>query len=761
MACCLNPDLEILPAGDATEIGERGINLSGGQKQRVSIARAVYANSDIYLFDDSLSAVDADVGKQIFDNVLGPKGLLMKKAKVFVTHGIHFLPHCDYVIMLKNGAIEEKGSYDELMKQEKHFASLIKDYRGTKEVSSTPVASPELKSIPLDIPRNTKAPKSKETGTCQGRLITKEEAAVGSVDYKVYAKYAKACSFPALIFVVFLAILSQALLIYQNVVLSWWSAENDKLNGQKANFVPWITLYGILGFSYAIVMALIVICTWVFCGIRAARSTHDNLLENIMKLPLSFFDTTPLGRIMNRFSKDQYTVDEVLPQSFIVYIRTLFTVMGILAIQIIGNPFFVFLIIPLALLYYYFQRYYLSTSRELKRLDSITRSPIYSHFQETIAGVSSIRAYSKVDRFIDNNERKLDLNQKAYYASVSSNRWLAVRLEFIGSLVVFGSSIFGAVTVLLSNTRQTSMIGLMVSFSLTITQTLNWMVRQSCEIETNIVSVERIKEYSEEITPEAPFYIEESLPDESWPHLGAVKVQGFSTKYRSDLDFVLKNVSFSINPAEKIGVVGRTGAGKSSLTLALFRIIEAYAGNIVIDGIDIATIGLHSLRSKLTIIPQDSFLFAGTIRENLDPFDKHSDDELWSSLEKANLKEHVSLDPLGLDRLILQSGEGLSVGQRQLMCLTRAILRKSKLLILDEATAAIDVETDKLIQQTIRNEMKSSTIITIAHRINTVMDYDRILVLENGQVAEFDTPKNLLKNRNSRFYFLAKEAGQV
>ncbi|RKO83977.1 P-loop containing nucleoside triphosphate hydrolase protein, partial [Blyttiomyces helicus] len=331
----------------------------------------------------------------------------------------------------------------------------------------------------------------------------------------------------------------------------------------------------------------------------------------------------------------------------------------------------------------------------------------------------------------------------------------AVRLEFIGALIVFGSALFSVLTILITGEIRASIVGLMLTYSLNVTQTLNWMVRQSCEIETNIVSVERIKEYID-LPQEAPYIISDHRPPASWPEGGAITFEEYSTRYREGLECVLKDISFSIKPREKIGIVGRTGAGKSSLTLSLFRLIEAVTGKISIDDVDISTLGLFDLRSKLTIIPQDPVLFAGTIRENLDPFGLYDDARVWRALECASLKAHVVKMQDGLGAMVLQGGENFSVGQRQLICLARALLRHTAVLVLDEATAAIDVETDKIIQTTIREEFKDCTILTIAHRINTVMDYDRILVLDRGTVAEFDSPKNLLADKKSRFYGLAK-----
>ncbi|KAJ3096968.1 hypothetical protein HDU97_005396, partial [Phlyctochytrium planicorne] len=785
-ACGLKPDIEILPGGDLTEIGEKGINLSGGQKQRISLARAVYSRSDIYLLDDTLSAVDAHVGRHIFDQVIGPKGLLGKKARIFVTHGLNFLPKTDAILLLQDGKVVESGTYDSLIAlgSSGKLFNLVKDYGKRREASAASLdhieeaaaeepaavapssvhAGMKLAGSAEKLPlKNTESSEPGKGTSVKASLISKEESAKGSVSLKVYLSYAKACGLSYVIAYLIATVITQLLGIAQNLYLADWAKSNDQseekaLFSGKEETVLRLIVYGSMGLIYSGSVIFQTIFVWVFCGIRSARNLHREMLENVLHLPQSYFDTTPLGRILNRFSKDVYTLDETLPRVFQGFFRTLFGVLGALLVNALTNPFYILYVLPLSVVYMYFQKYYLSTSRELKRLESTSKSPIYAHFQETLCGVSTIRAYNQQQRFTTIQEDRLDYNQKAYYPSVASNRWLAVRLETIGSFIVFGSALFAVITIAMKAELSASLVGLAIVYSLNITQTLNWMVRQSCEIETNVVAVERIKEYIE-LPQEAPYRIAATQPPATWPEHGAIQFNQYSTRYRAGLDVVLNNVSFNIKPGEKIGVVGRTGAGKSSLTLALFRIIESVGGSIQIDDVDIKVLGLYDLRSKMTIIPQDAFLFTGTIRENLDPFNKASDADLWSALESASLKPVIERLDGKLDAKVSQGGENFSVGQRQLICLARAVLRKSKILVLDEATAAIDYETDAAIQRTIRDLAKDSTIITIAHRINTIVDYDRILVLDQGKVAELDSPKNLLANKSSKFYALAREAG--
>jgi ABC-type multidrug transport system fused ATPase/permease subunit len=454
-------------------------------------------------------------------------------------------------------------------------------------------------------------------------------------------------------------------------------------------------------------------------------------------------------------------VDEVLARTFNMLFVNAARAFFTLAVISVSTPAFIAVIIPLGAVYMWIQRYYLRTSRELKRLDSVTKSPIFAHFQESLGGVTTIRAYRHQTRFAKENEWRVDANLRAYFPSINANRWLAVRLEFIGSVIILTAATFAVVSVANGNGPSSGWVGLAMSYALNITTSLNWIVRQTVEVETNIVSVERVLEYAA-LPSEAPDVVPNHRPPIAWPAHGAVKFENYSTRYRQGLDLVLKGVSLDIKPREKIGVVGRTGAGKSSLTLALFRIIEAAEGDIVIDDVKTGEIGLLDLRRRLAIIPQDASLFEGTVRENLDPGGVHADAELWSVLEHARLKDHVASMDGGLEAKVHEGGSNLSQGQRQLISLARALLTPTSILVLDEATAAVDVETDALLQQTLRSEeFRNRTVITIAHRINTIMDSDRIVVLENGRIVEVGPPQELIRKEGTGGLFreLVREAG--
>uniref|UniRef100_A0A673CNG5 ATP-binding cassette, sub-family C (CFTR/MRP), member 3 n=1 Tax=Sphaeramia orbicularis TaxID=375764 RepID=A0A673CNG5_9TELE len=770
-ACALTPDLEVLPGGDMTEIGEKGINLSGGQRQRVSLARALYSDAEVYLLDDPLSAVDAHVSKHIFDNLIGPEGALKGKTRILVTHGISFLPQVDNIMVLVEGRVSEMGSYQELLKQNGAFAEFLRNYSlediiEEDEATGKAILPPLISIISADgenprtrsvrrhgcSQRKHSEPQEKKKPQEVEKLIQAETAETGKVKTKVYLEYAKAVGPLLSVLICFLYGCQSAAAIGTNVWLSQWT--NDAATNQTQERINLrVGVYAALGIAQGI-LVMISSFTLAMGNIGAARKLHLNLLANKLHTPQSFFDTTPIGRIINRFSKDIYVIDEALPATVLMFLGTFFVSLSTMIVIIYSTPIFAVVIAPLAFIYVFVQRFYVATSRQLKRLESVSRSPIYSHFSETITGSSVIRAYSRHSAFVLMSDMKVDENQKSYYPGIVSNRWLGVRIEFIGNCIVLFAALF-AVTG--KDNLDPGLVGLSVSYALQVTMSLNWMVRMTSDLENNIVAVERVKEYSETKT-EAPWDIEDKKPHPDWPTMGNVEFHDYSVRYREGLDLVLKNINLSVKGGEKIGIVGRTGAGKSSMTLCLFRLLEAAGGEITIDDVKISEIGLHDLRSKLTIIPQEPVLFSGTLRMNLDPFDKYSDEDVWKAVEHSHLHKFVSNQPAQLQLECSEGGENLSVGQRQLVCLARALLRKTRILVLDEATAAIDLETDDLIQSTIRTQFEDCTVFTIAHRLNTIMDYTRVLVLDKGQIAEFDTPTNLISQKGI-FYGMAKDAG--
>ncbi|XP_036402430.1 canalicular multispecific organic anion transporter 1-like [Megalops cyprinoides] len=793
-ACALRPDLELLPGGDETEIGEKGVNLSGGQKQRVSLARATYSSADIYLLDDPLSAVDSCVGKHLFENVLGPEGLLKDKTRILVTHGISFLPHVDEIVVLVDGRVSEVGSYESLKASGGAFSEFLCTYASeggnkpqtlqdmpsdTEEVDTVPEGQePQADCPPEDVvsvtlKRESSLHHSQRNSSIRLRkqgsvrkvkdvppskkgqwLIEKETMETGQVKFSVYLQYLRAMGwgYSTMVFVVYF--IQNIAFIGQNLWLSDWTNDAVEYNGTYPASVRdmRVGVFGALGVAQG---ALVFFGTLLLAdrAISASRILHSRLLSNVLRAPMVFFDTTPSGRVISRFAKEIFTVDELIPVSFRSWMLNLVEVFGTLFIICLAAPLFTVVAIPLAAVYYFVQRFYVATSRQLRRLDSVSRSPIYSHFSETVSGLSVIRAYGHQERFLRQNEATIDDNLKSVYALITSNRWLAIRLDFLGNLVVFFSALLA---VLSRDTLNSGTVGLSISYSLNLTHTLGALVRMTSQLKTNIVAVERISEYAK-IEKEAA-WITEKHPPEGWPDAGRLRLENYKVRYRPELDLVLHGLTCDIDSTEKIGIVGRTGAGKSSLTNCLFCIIEAAEGRILIDGVDIATLGLHDLRSRLTIIPQDPVLFSGTLRMNLDPFEKFSDEDIWRVLELSHLKEYVGGVQDGLHHEVTEGGENLSVGQRQLLCLARALLRKSRILILDEATAAVDLETDNLIQTTIRREFSHCTVLTIAHRLHTILDSSRVMVLDAGKIVEFDSPSALFQ-KGGHFYAMAKDAG--
>ncbi|XP_004685060.1 PREDICTED: canalicular multispecific organic anion transporter 2 [Condylura cristata] len=803
-ACALLPDLEMLPGGDQTEIGEKGINLSGGQRQRVSLARAVYSDADILLLDDPLSAVDSHVAKHIFDQVIGPEGVLAGKTRVLVTHSISFLPQADFIAVLADGQVSEVGSYAALLQRRGSFASFLHTFapnRDHLDDSNAALADAKDEEAPLtedtlgdrtdlmdDEPvmygdkkqfmRQLSVISSEEEGQGQsvprrhlgsaetlgeaaetelrggegkGTLVQEEKAAAGTVKLSVFRDYAKAVGLCTTLVVCLLYAGQSAAAIGADMWLSAWT--NEAGTGRQNNTSLRLGVYAALGILQGVLVMLAAI-TMTVGGVQAAGLLHQELLHNKMRSPQSFFDTTPSGRILNLFSKDINIIDVVLVPATLMLLNFFHSALSTIVVIVATTPLFAVVIVPLAAVYIFVQRFYVATSRQLKRLESISCSPIYSHFSETVTGSSVIRAYGRSQDFEAISDAKVDTNQKIWYPYIASNRWLGIQVESIGNFVVLFAILFSVVG---RSSLSPGLVGLSVSYALQVTLVLNWIIRMLSELESNIVAVERINEYSKTET-EAPWVVAGSCPSTGWPLQGKVEFRNYSVRYRPGLELVLKDLTLQVHGGEKVGIVGRTGAGKSSMTLCLFRILEAAEGEILIDGLNVASIGLHDLRSQLTIIPQDPVLFSGTLRMNLDPFGKYSEEDIWQALELSHLRDFVSSQPAGLDFQCSEGGENLSIGQRQLVCLARALLRKSRILVLDEATAAIDLETDNLIQANIRTQFAACTVLTIAHRLHTIMDYTRVLVLDKGLVAEFDSPTNLIAAKGI-FYGMARDAG--
>ncbi|KFX86059.1 hypothetical protein V490_09250, partial [Pseudogymnoascus sp. VKM F-3557] len=725
-ACALRPDLEMLPSGDGTEIGERGITVSGGQKQRINIARAIYFDADIVIMDDPLSAVDAHVGRHIFDNAIC--GLLNDKCRVLATHQLWVLNRCDRIIWLEEGRVQAVDTFANLMANDAGFQHLM-ETTAVEEKEEKKEDEGEVKEV---------KEKTKKTKKGAG-LMQAEERQVKSVPWSVYASYIKASgSMWSLFVVVLFLILSNGANIVTSLWLSWWTS--DKFGFPSSTYIG---VYAALGVTQALLMFAFAVSLTVF-GTTASKVMLNRAITRTLRAPMSFFDTTPLGRITNRFSRDVDTMDNFLTDAIRMYFLTIGMIAATFALIIAYFHYFTIALVPLSVIFVFSAGYYRASAREMKRFESVFRSSLFAKFSEGLSGTASIRAYGLQDRFVTNIRNAIDEMNSAYYLTFSNQRWLSIRLDAIGNLLVFTT---GILVITSRFNVNPSIGGLVLSYILAIVQILQFTVRQLAEVENGMNSTERVHFYGTELEEEAPLHTIEVA--ESWPQAGEIVFKDVEMRYRPNLPLVLSGLNMHVRGGERIGVVGRTGAGKSSIMSALFRLVEISSGSITIDGVNISTIGLHDLRSRLAIIPQDPTLFKGTVRSNLDPFNEHTDLELWSALRQSDLvSADASLDDkapgrIHLDGIVEEEGLNFSLGQRQLMALARALVRGSRIIVCDEATSSVDMETDDKIQRTMAAGFKGKTLLCIAHRLKTIIGYDRICVMDKGSIAELDTPLRL------------------
>lgn len=743
-ACALERDVDSLPQGDLTEIGEKGINLSGGQKQRISLARIVYSDPDIVLLDDPLSAVDEHVGRHIFEHCI--QGALKSKTILLVTHQLYWLKKVDWiVVMSQGGIIESQGTWLDLTTSATNASTAPSFlYEWAKQLQSGKVSITKLSATDAAVKNEQQRdedathPLRANKAALSTPLMTAEERSTGAVPFSVYREWIKLSGgYPFAIAAIVSLSFVQAVRIYTDFWLSEWTSSNDTMPSSTR-----LIVYVCLGGSQAIINFL---SGAIFCmgGVASARRLFSLALKSVIKSPIIFFDTTPLGRILNRFSKDQDAVDASLPDSFRTFGTTLAMTISTFVLICIVTPVFIAPLLPLLLLYFYIQQFYRYTSRELKRLDSLCRSPLYAQFSETLTGLSTIRASHDQDRFISRNQLLADSNNRPYYLQLTAQRWLGLNLEMIGNVLVLAASL---ASVLLHVSP--SLAGLSIGYALSVTGVMTWAVRQAAETENQMNAVERLHYYASQLPSEPSWDTLISLPadwlrgkksaedEEEYIHL-----QHVSLRYRSELPPSLIDLSICIPKGKKVAIIGRTGSGKSTIMMALFRLVDPFEGSIILQGIDIQTVGLRDLRRRLAIIPQDAALFSGTIRSNLDPFNEHTDQEIWDILERSFLKQLVSSLPDRLDAAVDENGDNFSVGQRQLFCLARAMLRHASILVLDEATASVDMKTDALIQESLRRDFHGVTILTIAHRLSTVADYDMLIIMENGRAKVEYNPK--------------------
>ncbi|XBW38432.1 hypothetical protein QEN19_004020 [Hanseniaspora menglaensis] len=832
-ACQLLRDLEIWADGDGTIVGERGISLSGGQKARIALARAVYSRADVYLLDDVLSAVDAEVGKNIITEVLSREtGLLKNKTVILSTNSIKILKDSDLIYALQDGSIAEVASYNEAVSKTDEVSVLqklieefgqqletsaaveesdlstsgsnkINEFTGkedtvdsdtieytVKEVISVGSVSELTHSLSRRLSIATFKPnrvlinQENDNRKTKQKVESKKE---GRVSIKVYILYAKACGFIGIILFFLFMFLGNILSFLEKLWLKMWSDAGENLELPLHGLMYFVGIYGFISMLAAFFSVLDSICMDQLAALKAAKNLHEGMVVSTLRAPMEFFETTPIGRITNRFSSDITSIDNGLHFILSYFIQNFLNYLTTVVVLTYVMPSFFLLNAVLVCIYYYYQKYYVVMTRDLKRLMSISFSPIMSVLSESLVGEAVIGAFDQYDRFNYFNYENIQFNVNCVFNFRLTNRWLSVRLEMIGALIILFTAFFCCFSIVSGNPISSGMVGLLMSYAIKVSGSLMLIVRTFTQVETNIVSVERILEYTE-LAPEAPMSVEhnDSQLPENWPEHGEVVFEEYSTTYRKELDPSLRGVSFKINPGEKVGICGRSGSGKSTLTLGLFRILEPLVGKISIDGVDISKLGLQ-YRKKLSIIPQEGNAFEGTVRYNLDPFDEYTDDELVKALELSHLKPHieklckedldlkpenqspeanvetvtdVSIKDL-LETKISDNGSNLSSGTKQLLCLARALLNKSKVLVLDEATSSVDAETDKIIQETIRSEFKDKTILSVAHRLDSILDNDKIIVLEGGELKEFDSPANLIDDKTSIFYSLCEKGGYL
>lgn len=769
-ACALNDDLRAFPAGERTEVGERGITLSGGQKARLSLARAIYAQKDIILLDDVLSAVDARVGKHIME--LGMLGMLKEKTRILATHQLSFLDYADKVVFINEDGTIDCGTVDELSRRNSAFVNLMdhkdRDDKSENEEEQNDSASSGGSGNDIQGKEQDEIWQDDDYLKTDGKLIEKENSAENSVGWGVYKTLlqlgtGRINSGLFLIIMVIGSILPVFSHLFTNTWLSFWvDYKFDDLNDGS-----YIGVYVILSLS-SIIFTLFEFTLFVQLIVNASKLLNIKAIGSILHVPMSYMDTTPTGRILNRFTKDTDAVDNQLVENVKVSVFMVTAIIGIFILAIIYLPWLAIAFPIVLIMTLYVGSYFQASSRELKRLELVQRSLVLNNFSECLSGIDVIKSYAATDRFLKTSDKFLDKSNEAGFLVVAIQRWGGFQMNVLATSFIILVSLLCVGKVF---DISPASVGLVISYVVPIPSLLSTGIRTIALVDNDMTSFERIHEYANELPQEASYHRNDTAPPPGWPSKGAITFDNASLRYREGLPKVMKNITLEIRPNERIGICGRTGAGKSTITSSLFRLVELCEGSISIDGIEISHLGMNELRSKLSIIPQESVLFGGTIRKNLDPFEVSDDETLWDALRRAGLIEASSLEEVKrqtenskemhkfhLLNTVETDGTNFSLGERQLIAFARALVRNSKILVLDEATSSVDYATDSKIQQTIAKEFNNCTILSIAHRLRTIINYDKILVLDEGEVKEFDTPLNLFNDESSIFHQLCEKS---
>uniref|UniRef100_A0A8C7H080 ATP-binding cassette, sub-family C (CFTR/MRP), member 8 n=1 Tax=Oncorhynchus kisutch TaxID=8019 RepID=A0A8C7H080_ONCKI len=755
-ACSLQPDIDILPQGDQTEIGERGIILSGGQRQRIGVARALYQQTNVVLLDDPFSALDIHLSDHLMQEGICKLLREEKRTVVLVTHKLQYLPHADWIIAMKDGTIQTEGTLKDIQNSDpklfEQWKTLMHRQDGEFEKSMTVLERKNLRRAMY----SKEAAKTEEEHEEESVESEEDDSLSQAMRHRTTIPW-RSCGvyLSSAGLLLPLLLLSQlfkhTLMVAIDYWLAHWTSHVITCGFSHSWYLSVFSVLCCLG----IVLCLVTSVAVEWTGLRVAKELHHNLLSKIILAPMRLFETTPLGNILNRFSSDTNTIDQHIPATLECLSRSTLLCVSALGVISYVTPVFLIALVPLAIACYFIQKYFRVASRDLQQLEDSTQLPLLSHFSETVEGLTTIRAFRYESRFRQRLLEYTDANNIASLFLTAANRWLEVRMEYVGACVVLIAAV-ASISNSLYNHLSTGLVGLGLTYALMVSNYLNWMVRNLADMEVQLGSVKRINGLLKTEPENYEGLMAASQVPDGWPRQGEIQIQNLSVRYDTTLKPVLKQVNAHISPGQKVGICGRTGSGKSSFSLAFFRMVDMFEGRIIIDDIDIAKLPLQTLRSRFSIILQDPILFSGTIRFNLDPEMKATDDMLWEALEIAQLKPVVKTLTGGLDAMVTEGGENFSQGQRQLFCLARAFARKSSILIMDEATASIDMATESILQKVVMTAFADRTVVTIAHRVHTILNADLVIVMKRGIILEYDRPQALLEKEDSVFAAFVK-----